>query len=56
MSFNEAIKCWRGAAARERRQGNAGMAHICENAARELEIERDTGEIVHLTPRIGGKK
>jgi len=27
-------------------------SQVCENAARELEIERDTGKIVHINTRI----
>jgi len=30
-----------------------GSLAICENVARELEIERDTGAVVYLNRRIG---
>lgn len=43
-----AIGAWRRAAI-----SDGQNMHICENAARELEIERDHGVIVHLNTRTG---
>jgi hypothetical protein len=42
-----AINAWRRAALSDRNMAT------CENAARELEIERENGEIVHLNVRTG---
>lgn len=43
-----AIAAWRKASI----STGQNMA-ICENAARELEVERDHGVIVHINTRIG---
>ena len=51
--INWAIQMWRYAAAQDTKNGMLQRAQTCENAARELEIERDTGKIVHINVRIG---
>lgn len=49
--LDRAIQFWKDAARRERLFGLSVSAVVCENAARELEILRDTGETVYINKR-----
>jgi hypothetical protein len=47
------IAQWRFAEQWERKYGWPHMADVIANTIKELEIERDTGEIVHINKRCG---
>jgi hypothetical protein len=51
--WDECISQWRFAEQWERKYGHAPMADVLVNTIKELEIERDTGQIVHINKRCG---
>ena len=51
--FDRCIKIWQKAETWERKHGHPPMADRISNLIREIEIERDTGKIVHINPRCG---
>jgi hypothetical protein len=50
LEFNEGIACWNRAAFSS--LNTPSMVRACENVVRELEIQRDTGAVVHINTRI----
>jgi len=53
QEFNRCINIWKKAEAWERKWGWLPMADRIANLIKEIEIERDTGRIVHINTRCG---
>jgi len=51
--WDKCIAQWRKAEQRERKYGHIPMADVLVNTIKELEIERDTGQVVHLNKLCG---